>query len=58
MVRTPPASPKKTRVPGTLELLLGFSVLLGGECWLTFAGGWVDGLISGDREEPGEPSGL
>jgi len=58
IVRTPPASPKKTRVPGTLELLLGFSLLLGGECWLTFVGGWVAGLISGDLEAGGETKGL
>lgn len=58
MVLTPPASPKKTLVPGTPELLLGFSDLLGGECGLTFEGGCVEGLIKGEREDPGDTKGL
>ena len=58
MVLTPPASPRKTRVPGGPELLLGFSTFFGGD-----VGTWedelaVEGLISGDREGVGDIRGL
>ena len=56
IVRTPPASPRNTRVPGGPELLLGFSIfILSGEWGIE---DWVVELISGGLEEPGEMSGL
>jgi hypothetical protein len=58
MVLTPPWSPRKTRVPGGPELLLGFSIFFGCD-----VGRWeeelaVEGLISGDLDGVGDNRGL
>ena len=58
MVRTPPASPRNTLVPGGPGLLfeVGFSIFIfGGERGI---GDWVVELISGGLEEPGDTRGL
>ena len=62
MVLTPPASPRKTRVPGVPggpELLLGFSIFLVGDGqWLWWGPAWLEGLTREEREVPGDIRGL